>query len=191
VTYTIEYLKGLAEQATPGPWWVDNMGMFVFGPDHEMIVSEDPSKQTVVLRGVGRQLPMEQNAKFIAAARIALPELIAEVERLFRAVARATVTVPWEAGYGPEYVPIAGDPEQSIKDLIPIIEAKVRKETAERCADIARWYDEGSKTERGIRTHFGLEGPRFDYLPDVDQNLLDYLQLRQSREKAKESTDGR
>lgn len=72
--------QGLCDAATPGPWKLDDMGMFVFGPDMEMIVSEHD--EAVVIRGVGRQLPMEANAAFITTARTALPEAIAEIRRL-------------------------------------------------------------------------------------------------------------
>lgn len=43
--------------------------------------------------------------------------LKAENERLNRLIAQATVTAPWEAGYS-DYVPTAGDPVRSVKDLI-------------------------------------------------------------------------
>lgn len=58
----------------------------------------------------------------------------------------------------------------------------VRTETARECADIAHWYDDDGKTERGIRTHFGLEGPRFGGGLGLSQELLDYLHLKGSRE---------
>lgn len=73
--------EALDKAATPGPWRLDGMGMFVFGPDMEMIVSES-AEEKVILRGAGRGLPMEANAAFIAAARTALPEAIKEIRRL-------------------------------------------------------------------------------------------------------------
>lgn len=46
--------------------------------------------------------------------------------------------------------------------------------TAEVCAEIAFWYDRGSKTERGIRTHYGLDGIKFSDSRE-DPCLIDYL----------------
>jgi hypothetical protein len=70
----------LCDAATPAPWKLDSMGMFVFGPNMEMVVSE--RDESVAIRGTGAQLPMEANAAFIAAARTALPEAIKEIRQL-------------------------------------------------------------------------------------------------------------
>lgn len=81
--------EALADRATTGPWRLDDMGMFVFGPDHEMIVSESVD-ENVLLRGVGGGLPMEENAQFIAASRTIVPEAIAEIRRLRAELAKVT-----------------------------------------------------------------------------------------------------
>ena len=72
-------LKALTEAATPGPWKYDGI-MFIQDPDTSMVCE---------IRGYGADLPMDDNAAFIAAARTALPELIAEIERLQGVVKKA------------------------------------------------------------------------------------------------------
>lgn len=51
-------------------------------------------------------------------------------------------------------------------------DAVVRTQAAKECAQIAKWYDAGGKVERGIRTHFGLAGIKFERESDC---LLEYL----------------
>lgn len=82
--------------------------------------------------------------------------LTSEIDRLIMSISRATVTIPWEAGYGPEYVPIAGDPEQSIKDLIAVIESRVRKETAMKCYGMSPASSDCDGFRDAIRKEFGL-----------------------------------
>lgn len=67
-------------------------------------------------------------------------------------VSRATVTVPWETGYGPEYVPTAGDPERSVSDLISV----VRLQTARECAAIADTENASGRGGSTIRERFGV-----------------------------------
>jgi hypothetical protein len=76
----LEEWKGLADRATPGPWvhlWVraDQQALFTT-PGNE-----------IRLDGGGHFLPYD--ATFIAAARTAVPALIAEVERLREALTKA------------------------------------------------------------------------------------------------------
>lgn len=79
----LEKLKKLCEAATPGPWkpdvWIetDGNGWRATGPHHEDEASDEGSEP-----GCPDEQAAQHDAAFIAAARTALPELIAEVERL-------------------------------------------------------------------------------------------------------------
>lgn len=64
------------QAATKGTWALDQMGMFIFGLDMEMIASEDAETANILIRGAGRGLPMEANATFIAHARQDIPKLL-------------------------------------------------------------------------------------------------------------------
>jgi hypothetical protein len=76
-------LKALAQAATPGPWRDCPMDMFVFGPGGgDMIASTDDNGE-LLIRGHGARLPMEANARYIAAVDpTTVLALIAEIERL-------------------------------------------------------------------------------------------------------------
>lgn len=60
----------------------------------------------------------------------------------------------------------------------------IRQQTARECAAIAKFYDEGGKPERGIRTHFRLSGDQF---ADGEESpaLLEYLSQFGVREQEK------
>jgi len=60
--------KGKVEH-TPGPWHTDDYAMFIFGPNNETIA------QT---RGEGADLPIDANARLLAAA----PEMLEALEAL-------------------------------------------------------------------------------------------------------------
>lgn len=75
----LEHLDQLASEATPGPWvyLLSAMGDPSNGPDH---ISLDGPEYTVAeIEGCRTG---DRDATFIAAARIAVPELVAEVRRL-------------------------------------------------------------------------------------------------------------
>ncbi len=60
-----------------------------------------------------------------------------------RDIAAATIKLPWRAGYGPEYVPVAGSASESVKALLEVIdsrlaEARDRAEKAEAALQEAR-----------------------------------------------------
>lgn len=81
----ISQVKARESKTTQGPWALDSMGMFVFGPDMEMIASEGiigAEYGNAIIRGAGRGLPMASNADFIARARMDIPKLIRLVEVL-------------------------------------------------------------------------------------------------------------
>lgn len=78
----IAEVKAAEQAATKGPWALDSMGMFIFGPKMEMIASEDAATANILLRGVGGGLPMEANADFIANSRTYVPTLVRLVEML-------------------------------------------------------------------------------------------------------------
>jgi hypothetical protein len=130
----IAELKKLAEAATPGKWldwneWVCLRGGF-----------EGPEEIVCTAHLIGEIDQDEKNAAFIAASRTAVPELIAEVERL-------------QSGYladenGNEYVQVC------------ILKEKIREQAARLAAardvleEIASWangcpanseYDKGLK----------------------------------------------
>jgi hypothetical protein len=90
MTVDTEKMKALALAATPGPWQ-KNCGNFnVIAPNE----SNAGLNRYHVCMAEGRDYPqMSRNAEFIAACRTAVPELIAEVERL-RAAANVRET-PW------------------------------------------------------------------------------------------------
>lgn len=81
----ISQVKAREAKTTQGPWALDSMGMFVFGPDMEMIASEGiigAEYGNTIIRGAGRGLPMASNADFIAHARTDIPTLVRLVEVL-------------------------------------------------------------------------------------------------------------
>lgn len=68
MTYTLEQLKKLCGEATPGPWYKTVKGNTV-----------QSYAITNVCSGMKRS---GENARFIEAARTALPELVAELEKV-------------------------------------------------------------------------------------------------------------
>jgi hypothetical protein len=85
----LDEIEARAKAATPGPWTVCPMDMYIFGGDGHMIASNCPMEDTWQVRGAGAegsgQRPegsQDANAAFIAAAREDIPRLIAEVRRL-------------------------------------------------------------------------------------------------------------
>lgn len=85
-------LKELAAAATPGPWEpILNEGGEEYWLPH-------PFWTTTACGPCG-----EANARFIAAARTAVPELVAEVERLTGLLSEAIDEVESWAGYAPEW----------------------------------------------------------------------------------------
>lgn len=67
-------------------------------------------------------------ADTIARLEAEIAELRARLASLISQMAEATVSVPWNAGYGPEYVPVAGDPIASVKALIGVFERRQEAE---------------------------------------------------------------
>lgn len=76
MTYTLEHLRALESRATRGPWRniYDGYGAMVLDPNKDEVCGLD-------LQDISGE-QQDRNAQFIAAARTALPELIAEIERL-------------------------------------------------------------------------------------------------------------
>lgn len=69
----------MSEKHTEGPWKVGPMGQYIFGPDTEMVADmENPDGSVCRMRGVGGELPIEANARLIAAA----PELLEALESI-------------------------------------------------------------------------------------------------------------
>lgn len=72
-------LRGLCEQATPGPWREGSVEKEAVFCEHGC--SFGPGIERNLLR-LNKHFPHEADAAFIAAARTALPALLDEVERL-------------------------------------------------------------------------------------------------------------
>lgn len=64
------------EGHTPGPWWYDDYGTYIFTKGKNQMVGET--------RGTGANLPQEINGRLLASA----PELLAEVKRLREALSK-------------------------------------------------------------------------------------------------------
>ena len=76
----LDALKALADAATPGPWEVEHhSGILVDGVPSTCAVL---TSQEYDMASFGDDLQGYFDAAFIAAARAAVPALIAEVERL-------------------------------------------------------------------------------------------------------------
>lgn len=84
----LDQLDALAEAATPGPWHYNPNGKGVEG-DGWVRASDRGHEFDVVTETYWRK----EDAAFIAAARLAIPALVAEVRRL-RGVASAAVATP-------------------------------------------------------------------------------------------------
>lgn len=85
----LDEIEARALAATPGPWSVCPMDMYIFGGDGHMVASNCPTEDAWQVRGFGAekagQRPegsQDANAAFIASAREDIPQLIAEVRRL-------------------------------------------------------------------------------------------------------------
>ena len=101
----LAHLKELEQKATPGPWEYD--GVDILGTDGERHIVKIPEGLITIPSGDCKlwsgPLIAEAvtNAKFIAAAREAVPKLIAEVERLrdeLRIKSMETETHVWRDG---------------------------------------------------------------------------------------------
>ena len=85
MTLSEEQLKAIEARAaaTPGPWaWDPAYGTFMHGPECQMVCDSKEPDYHIRIRGVGANLPQEDNASFIAHSREDIPALIAEVRRL-------------------------------------------------------------------------------------------------------------
>lgn len=81
----LEELKKLCEMATPGPWSYDQDAEFYQGDDEyaqSYINIGDARWSSPVPMTGGDAAGLTNDAEFIAAARTAIPKLIAEIERL-------------------------------------------------------------------------------------------------------------
>ncbi len=69
-------LERLAYKATPGPWWPRWGGEpgYIYSSGLDRVIAELPEERS--------DMWTHENSEFIAAARTAIPELIAEVRRL-------------------------------------------------------------------------------------------------------------
>lgn len=83
----LEELKKLCAEATPGPWWYYDGSIWASSD----IKNEDGNFEYLVAESAGGP-----SRNFLTAARTAVPELLAEVERLRGLVKR----VEWEGDDG-------------------------------------------------------------------------------------------
>lgn len=83
----LQQLAALAEAATPGPWWVDRYATDMSCTEHAVGVRTDD----MMLASMGIDDVAMPDARFIAAARAAVPALVAEVERLQTELAAARI----------------------------------------------------------------------------------------------------
>ena len=88
----LEKLKALADAATPGPWRVrqDGSASWLCQPDQSGLELKDSAIRLPMKRSHDDRERNRLDALFIAAAREAVPALIAEVERLRVESARLT-----------------------------------------------------------------------------------------------------
>jgi hypothetical protein len=97
----LEQLQSLCEQATPGPWSYaedDASGVWrILGPDGQRLF-EEPSSDSD--ESTGEFEGSSADYRLVAAARGALPRMLAELRFLRRAVrqARAALTPPGDPG---------------------------------------------------------------------------------------------
>lgn len=62
----------MSEKHTPGPWRYDGRA-YIWGPKSEMVaMTHEDTEYIALIRGAGEALPMDANARLIAAA----PELL-------------------------------------------------------------------------------------------------------------------
>lgn len=152
--FTLEEMQ--ARQA--GPHWSDEQ----VASKVRMLMRDDLDHEAVCVMARDRIVYLSAVVAERDRQIAELPELKSirgDFLEFVKKVSRATVTVPWEAGYGPEYAPTAGDPEKSISELIAI----VRRQTAQECAEIAESF--GITSQLGlhlivavrIREKFGLQ----------------------------------
>lgn len=81
-TDPVKELIEAAEKATAMPWHTDDYLAYVWGPDQQMVADTRGENDSIVrMRGVGAQLPIEQNLAFIIAASKVIPSLSAMVAR--------------------------------------------------------------------------------------------------------------
>lgn len=101
-----EEIRALADAATPGPWepgtWygTDDGGWAAIGPHH--VGSEDEHLPHGCEPDCDHHEQAKADARFIAAAREAVPALLAEVERLTSLIR----DVEWSAGSGGGACPV-------------------------------------------------------------------------------------
>lgn len=71
-----EKLAELRSAATPTPWKGDSYGIYIWGPNMEMVADGDDEEAYLLrMRGVGANLPIEANRDFLLAIVNSLPEL--------------------------------------------------------------------------------------------------------------------
>src|SRR3990172_7960149 len=105
----LEAIEARCQQATPGPWSVDERDMFIFAADGNMVASSEPSEGWVIrghgAEASGQRPPGSQDANgvFIAHAREDIPKLIAalrsERDARKRLADIARCVVPPKPGY--------------------------------------------------------------------------------------------
>lgn len=96
-------LKELAEKATAGPWkwWTSNSWRRL--KRDSLGITQNVLEPYVCRDGHPDLSISEEDMDFIAAARTAVPELVAEVERLTGLLSEAIDEVESWAGYAPEW----------------------------------------------------------------------------------------
>jgi hypothetical protein len=101
MTLDLSAIEARVNAATPGPWTVDQMDMYIHAADGFMVASNCPVNEGWQVRGAGAESSgkrpagsQDANAAFIAAARSDVPTLIAEVRRLRGKVGAETNATP-------------------------------------------------------------------------------------------------
>lgn len=80
-------IRAAAAAATPGPWRTDRTGKTVSGFTCDIVIAAVAPRQAIYCTPEGGTFP-EADRRFIALAREAVPDLLAEVDRLEADVAR-------------------------------------------------------------------------------------------------------
>lgn len=79
-------IRAAAAAATPGPWRTDRTGKTVSGFTCDIVIAAVAPRQAIYCTPEGGTFP-EADRRFIALSREAVPELLAQVDRLEAALA--------------------------------------------------------------------------------------------------------
>lgn len=123
-----------------------------------------------------------------------MQERITELERQLaeaqRSIAEATVTVPWEAGYGPDYAPTAGDPVKSVRDLIGVFEKRLAEvQQARENENVA--FNEQQQALREVFKERDTYARLLKELRQGYQNILEFRKLNSEKWGMRDGYGGR